>query len=60
MTTPGFSFAYTRRFHKEREEETIISSCNYCLATVADMSDDADLAIAEQQHVCSRKTKAIG
>jgi hypothetical protein len=56
MITPALS--YTRRFFKERELETLISSCNYCYSAVAESSDEADLAIAEDQHMCIEKVKA--
>jgi len=56
MITPVL--AYTRRFYKEREVETLISSCNYCYSAVAESSDEACLAIAEDQHMCIEKAKA--
>jgi hypothetical protein len=55
MITPAL--AYTRRFYKEREIETLISSCNYCYSAVAESSDETDLAIAEDQHMCIEKVK---
>jgi hypothetical protein len=58
MITPAFSFPYTRRFYKEREIEILISSCNYCYSAVAEASDEADLAIIEDQHKCIEKVKA--
>jgi len=56
MITPVL--AYTRRFYKEREVETLISSCNYCCSAVAESSDEADLTIAEDQHICIERIKA--
>ena len=56
MITPVL--AYTRRFYKEGAVETLISSCNHCYSAVAESSDEADLAIAEDQHMCIEKVKA--
>jgi hypothetical protein len=53
------ALSYTRRFYKEREVETLISSCDYCYSVVAESSDEGDLAIAEDQHMCIEKVKAI-
>jgi len=44
MITPVL--AYTRRFYKERED---------CCSAVAESSDEADLTIAEDQHICIRE-----
>ena len=48
-TTP---FAYTRRFFEE--DETIISSCNYCFASVGESSHEAELEALESQHSCAK------
>jgi len=60
MIAPVSPFPYTRRFYKERLEETITSSCNYCFSTVAEASNEEDLVIVEDQHMCIQKAKAIG
>jgi len=59
MTSPALSFPYTRRFYKERQEETVTSSCNYCFCTVAEASNEEDLVMGEDQHMCIQKAKAI-
>lgn len=59
MTAPALSFPYTRRFYKERQEETVTSSCNYCFCMVAEASNEEDLVMGEDQHMCIQKAKAI-
>ena len=51
--------AYTRRFYKDNQEEIVISCCNYCLAVVAESSDESELGWREQHHRCSEKAEAF-
>jgi len=51
--------AYSRYFYKEREEEVIISVCNYCFAVVAESDDDAELERCESRHACAEKVRAF-
>ena len=46
---------FTRRFFEK--EEVIISSCNYCYATVGESSSEAALQAMEQQHSCIERAK---
>lgn len=56
MITPPLIFS--RRFYKEKEEEVIISSCNYCLAVIAESRDEAELERRERQHKCAARVQA--
>ena len=51
--------AYSRYFYKEREEEVIISVCNYCFAVVAESDDDAELERCESRHACAEMVRAF-
>jgi hypothetical protein len=53
--TIGLPYPYTRRFFQK--EEVIISSCNYCLSTVAESSHETELKAKEEQHSCPQKVK---
>ena len=55
MLTPPL--AYSRYFYKE--EEVIISVCNYCLAVVAESDDDAELQLCESRHACAEKVRGF-
>ena len=55
MITPPMS--YSRYFYKE--DEVILSVCNYCFAVVAESSKEEELALRERQHACAEKTKAF-
>jgi hypothetical protein len=45
-------FAFTRRFFED--EETIISSCNYCFLPIGESSHEAELEALEQLHTCAK------
>ena len=49
--------AYSRYFYKE--DEVILSVCNYCFAVVAESSDEDELDRSERQHVCAEKAQAF-
>jgi hypothetical protein len=49
--------AYSRYFYKE--DEVVISVCNYCFAVIAESDDDAELELRERQHVCADKARAF-
>jgi len=55
MITPPL--AYSRYFYKE--DEVILSICNYCFIVVAESSDEAELELRERQHACAEKAEAI-
>jgi len=49
--------AYTRRIFSD--EEIIISVCNYCLAVVAEATNDEELELLESRHKCAEKAQAL-
>lgn len=49
--------AYSRYFYKE--DEVILSVCNYCFAVVAESGDERELDLREQQHACVEQTRAF-
>ena len=55
MITPPV--AYTRRIFSD--EEIIISVCNYCLAVVAEATNDEELELLESRHKCAEKAQAL-
>lgn len=55
MITPPL--AYSRYFYKE--DEVILSVCNYCFAVVAESSDEDQLDQRERQHQCAEKARAF-
>ncbi len=48
---------YSRYFY--REDEVILSVCNYCFAVVAESNNDAELDLRERQHECAEKMRAF-
>jgi len=48
---------YSRYFYKE--DEVILSVCNYCFAVVAESSDEGELGRGERQHDCAEKARAF-
>jgi len=55
MITPPLG--YSRYFYKD--DEVILSICNYCFAVVAESSDEAELDLRERQHACAEQVRAI-
>ena len=55
MITPALT--YSRYFY--REDEVILSVCNYCFAVVAESSDEGELDRGERQHDCAEKARAF-
>ncbi len=55
MITPPL--AYSRYFYKE--DEVILSVCNYCFAVVVESNDEAELELREHQHACAEKAQAF-
>ena len=55
MITPPL--AYSRYFYKE--DEVILSVCNYCFAVVAESSDEAELDRREREHACDAQVRAF-
>jgi len=49
--------AYSRYFYKE--DEVILSVCNWCFAVVAESNDEAELDLCERRHECAEKTRAF-
>lgn len=55
MITPPLS--YSRYFY--REDEVILSVCNYCFAVVAESNKEEELELREHQHACAEKARAL-
>ena len=54
ITSP---LAYSRYFYKD--EEVIISVCNYCYVMVVESRDERQLELGESQHECPESSRAF-